>query len=407
MKIPYHQMKIVITTWLILLTTAKVAGQGLIYWYTFGNGYNRELELADQAFGCILRGCFDGLRRSEFMDKKTECNEKQIQQQIIALRLENYKMSEEYGGFAYEIDIPDLTFYGTFYSKSGSREDKLFQIKLELKYKKGWLVAKKITYIDKDFKLPDTGETIYKYKPFDDSKGNIPPLPEEILSHYGIRRDRFNLCPGCMEKKVIKIDQNGSVWLKETYQYEHIYRLANEQLMVKKDKLWGVTNYENEVLVPIIYDKIEAMYSGGFKVFKGDKVGLYYSDKLIFPVIYQDIEDHTVEEEEDKYKGIFIVKKDNLYGVTDYKGQIIIPLQYEKIDLFYSRFFKFKKNGLYGILDVDGKVLYEPIYKAIDFWSAAIKLHAWMMMTNAKDEKEFIIFLEQNEKKMEKKILLD
>ncbi len=64
----------------------------------------------------------------------------------------------------------------------------------------------------------------------------------------------------------------------------------------------------------------------------------------------------------DEIDGInyFKVEKDNVYGIIDDKGKIILPIEYEKISVFDDVFiFEVRKDGKYYLLSQNGNTIYE------------------------------------------------
>jgi hypothetical protein len=390
-------MKVILNVLFVFLTTASIAGQN-IYSYSSGNGYSFEIAVAKQAWSCISKGCFSGLKRSMFIDENTESDENIITQTIDSLSSAIIELND---GFSYDFNMPSLTFYKTYCLNSANNI--LFQIKLELMYKSGLLSAKSIKFIDKDFVLTPPEFIMYDYEKNQGSKTNIPPPPPPAAPSQKtlyITRD-INLCSDCTEKKVITIDQNRKYWLHEKYKYDIIQQIDDDILRVKKNNLWGVINYENKELIPIIYDKIEMMGSKYSKVFKGGKMGLYFDGEIILSVGYDELKSYSIRKEGKIYLA-FIAKKDNLYGFFDNKGAVIIPVECQELDLFYSKYLKLKKNGLYGVVKVNGDVLYKPIYKEINFEPFAF--HGVMKVATKKGKGKTFVLIEENGETAIKKV---
>lgn len=161
---------------------------------------------------------------------------------------------------------------------------------------------------------------------------------------------------------------------------------------VKKNGLWGVINHENKELIPVIYNNIEMWDFSYVKVFKEGKVGIYYKNEVLFPVEYEELARYFIYKN-DKYFCLFIAKKDNLYGVFDDKGAIVIPIEYQEVTLFYSKYFKIKNNDLYGLANTNGDVLYKTIYKEINFEPSIF--HGIMKVTNKKGNRKVFVLLEE------------
>ena len=67
-------------------------------------------------------------------------------------------------------------------------------------------------------------------------------------------------------------------------------------------------------------------------------------------------------------QNVLKVKKNNKYGLIDFDGKEIIPVEYEEITAVsgIENSFKVKKNGKYGIVDSDGKTVIQAQYADID-----------------------------------------
>jgi hypothetical protein len=64
---------------------------------------------------------------------------------------------------------------------------------------------------------------------------------------------------------------------------------------------------------------------------------------------------------------VFAIKKDDLWGLMDYRGKAITNFQYEELEADGNGFFKFRSNEMYGILSQQGKVIVSPEYDHFSF----------------------------------------
>lgn len=91
------------------------------YFTDAGSNYNFENIVAKQAFLCIQKGCFDGLKRTAFIDDSTSYDP-----DLIIANLKKFQLYEEFvkGDFFYKFrvdnNIPPLTFYRTFENEADS-----------------------------------------------------------------------------------------------------------------------------------------------------------------------------------------------------------------------------------------------------------------------------------------------
>lgn len=100
--------------------------------------------------------------------------------------------------------------------------------------------------------------------------------------------------------------------------------------------------------------------------FKGDKYGIlrdsattdYKYDTIIYP----------------RLKEYYFAQKDSLWGVIDKKDQVILPFEYQMIELTsYNNFtgidtFIVQKYGLFGTVDFENNFVILPKYDAISGW---------------------------------------
>lgn len=108
---------------------------------------------------------------------------------------------------------------------------------------------------------------------------------------------------------------------------------------------YGIKDKKGNIIIQPVYDDIEYINGGVFLVRKNDKYGLYhYSSGEITPVIYDDIEELN--------DLTFLVEKDDKKGMIDHTGQLIIPLEYDDIDYKYIIA---EKDNEKSIFDRNGK----------------------------------------------------
>lgn len=128
---------------------------------------------------------------------------------------------------------------------------------------------------------------------------------------------------------------------------------------IKIDGKVGIFNQFGKEIIPPIFDFIETNYFflDLFIVGKDKKKGLFYHNKLILGVEYDNVD--LV------FFGI-IVEKNNKYGVCNIKGEIIIPIEFDFIGADMNGFFmvikrdnKIQKVGYYN---KNGEIVVPLIY---------------------------------------------
>lgn len=107
-------------------------------------------------------------------------------------------------------------------------------------------------------------------------------------------------------------------------EYEEISEYQNGYFLVKKDK-WGIIDKKNNVIIPLIYDKIFKVSDKLIRVEVNQKSG-YIDLKNNIIIDFQ----YDFDLNSDFSNGLAMVKKNGKYGYINKKGKLIIPLIYEK-----------------------------------------------------------------------------
>ncbi|HRH35891.1 MAG TPA: WG repeat-containing protein, partial [Catalimonadaceae bacterium] len=140
---------------------------------------------------------------------------------------------------------------------------------------------------------------------------------------------------------------------------------CEEELFSKKDKktrLFGYVNMLGEYRVPPTF--LKAMpFSGKYAVVQqGKKFGVINCEGiLVVPADYDEIASFI--------NGKGWMKTNNLWGLVDFKGKILIQPTYEEvqeINTFNGTVTWVKKGGLWGLISREtGRMLVAPSYEAI------------------------------------------
>jgi hypothetical protein len=147
--------------------------------------------------------------------------------------------------------------------------------------------------------------------------------------------------------------------------YDDLFHLNKNRFRVKNNGVYGVVNSENQIIIPveyteISYDNITVNSNDQIvQVKKGDKIGIMdINGTTILPVEFDSII---------CYDTICRVSKDSMYyfargSTVNYKEA------YEEI-YSLANMFRIKKNGKYGITNYKGDVIIEPVYDEVDYFS--------------------------------------
>ncbi len=137
-----------------------------------------------------------------------------------------------------------------------------------------------------------------------------------------------------------------------------------------KQGKWGLVNELNQIVIPFQYDHLDSPFFHGtsdlFLVKKNQKYGIIkinndyvvpFDYSLIVPFEYDFIEGHKVYTSPDDY---LIIQKDGKFGLLTGNAKVVIPRKYERLETIYSNdnFMKFRQNGKWGIVSIiTGKVV--------------------------------------------------
>ncbi len=146
---------------------------------------------------------------------------------------------------------------------------------------------------------------------------------------------------------------------------------------VCKNSKWGLINSSGKIITEPQYDVVYGFYDGFMRVRKGTKYGFLKSDGSVllecnydnaydFNDEYAAVKKGTVWELIDKsgnFKsfdfdeikspalGMVPVKKDNLWGLSDINGKIILEPKYTNMSALNDNLIKVSSGGKYGALD--------------------------------------------------------
>ncbi len=155
-------------------------------------------------------------------------------------------------------------------------------------------------------------------------------------------------------RKYQVIDSEAKVLSKRMY--TKMEEIAPNRLLVKFDKKFGVVSLNDDVVVPIKYQKFLS---------EGDNV---YITKLNGYYGISDFENNVlIKNECEKIKplfDVFVVKKYRKYGMADRYGYLFAEPKYDSIKKL-GEYILVKQNGKYGVFDYKGEKICDIKYKKI------------------------------------------
>lgn len=151
----------------------------------------------------------------------------------------------------------------------------------------------------------------------------------------------------------------------------------NKPILILKNGKYGYIKINGEDLIPIEYDAIGIFSDGKVLAKKNEKVGvLNEKGEEVLPLKYNEIyigeNNNFILKENDEYlsynlkdklvlnidevykinEKILIFSKDNKFGIINYKGEVIVPNDYDEISTFVDKTFiglKSLKYSLYNL----------------------------------------------------------
>ena len=156
-------------------------------------------------------------------------------------------------------------------------------------------------------------------------------------------------------KKMVEIEYD-SINADGYYEKETGYKKAGFIVGLRKEDgyRYGYISSKKENILNTEYNQINRITEIDnndiyLYAIKNGQVGVFQNGKQIVKNIYEQVE-------YDKENGVFIVKKDNKYGVVNKENKEIIPLEYSYIMISNDRI-NAKKEEINYIYDIDGKKL--------------------------------------------------
>ena len=144
---------------------------------------------------------------------------------------------------------------------------------------------------------------------------------------------------------------------------------CDDRNIVSLNGEYGIIDDEQRIVLPIRYEKIVPFGKFYFKVksVKGWSLGLLCHG-IIYPLAFDEI---NYVSEDEQWTDFFLVKKRSLYGCINNRGDIVVPIEYDMIELnssFYNpRMFSFvlHKGDKVGFCDIycDNFIFFvKPVY---------------------------------------------
>lgn len=162
--------------------------------------------------------------------------------------------------------------------------------------------------------------------------------------------------------------------------------LDKQYIKVCKNEKYGLINENGKILIDFMFDDIKTIHDGIYmcvnykdengieKIPNGSHWDGGYKIKTC-TLLNRNFSIITVMEKYDYiyYWGIkrFIVKRNNKFGVIDHKGQVVVPLVYDKL-ISQNGDYSVYKDNKWGVLNLEGKVVLPIQFEGFEFYGQAI-----------------------------------
>jgi len=185
--------------------------------------------------------------------------------------------------------------------------------------------------------------------------GFIDKFGKEIIPCIYTSAHFLNFWQISLNNNIGLIDKTGNILLPVKYQNFSItktssfYPIKNPIIKIKLNGKYGFADFNAKVIVTPRYDYIVEETDNYVIVKNGDKFGLLdkINGKEILPCLYNDI---TVVGKEEKtiyttlQNTYFSLMINNKWGVANTNGKIIVPIEYDNIEIT-NKGFKITKDG--------------------------------------------------------------
>ncbi|MEH0153944.1 WG repeat-containing protein [Limibacter armeniacum] len=229
-------------------------------------------------------------------------------------------------------------------------------------------------------------QPIHKHISFSDSSYTVESFPEVTVANqtgkalYTLRYDSLrnvgeNLFLYEIEGNQGVVNAKGEVIFYD--EYEHVSDFVGGRSIVQKRGRYGVIDTEGNVVIPIVYNRIEREQENYFRVTNGhidifDKNGNNIT-KDRYPFIGKISSD------------MYLVQRDRKYGYLDRNFNEIVPLKFPDAEPFLGDYAVVNTGDYYGVINKQGKWVITPILDKLQSVSEGLFLfhdnEAWGTLT--------------------------
>ncbi len=145
--------------------------------------------------------------------------------------------------------------------------------------------------------------------------------------------------------------------------YDLITPISDSLFIVKKDNLYGMINTEGKYIIEPVFEKLEPERTNNpqlLKAVKNNKSGVIdISGKILIPLNYEVVEIWNNS----------ILLKNKRYSLASRDGNIIMEEISDETPEYHKKIIRFSQNGKYGVYSIeDKKIKIPPIYSKMEIF---------------------------------------
>lgn len=255
-------------------------------------------------------------------------------------------------------DANHFTFENGTLRESNEEEIQRFKYSIKDKYNAQFIKGHPIVQRDNRFGILDSNLNVQV------------PLIYSKISPIGLynSKERYHQSLVIAEVNKLKgiIDLNNQVLLP--FEYDDIQGYINRDFFLIKNNKRGLCDSTLKITIPIEYTYLDFAQKEGQVIFShdGKKMGIMTLDQhIILPEEYDRINGY--------YYNFYLLTNNELKGICDLEGKVVIPTKYEELAISpYNELLLFKQKDKWGIMTMEEKVILPAEYDQINVFQKNI-----------------------------------
>lgn len=155
--------------------------------------------------------------------------------------------------------------------------------------------------------------------------------------------------------------------------------LPSGNFVAQKNKMWGIINWDGQVILPFQYEQIQDAFYNYVIISKAGKLGIVdFAGKELVPAKYSNIK---------VVNDLAYVRENGKEGLLDLQNNVVVPAEYDTIFEPNQNFIKVVKGKKIGYLTYQGKEVLPAVYDAVNLYNPQYQL----FITVVKDGKMGVV----------------